>query len=280
MKRTPILIAVGLFSALAAYAQEDATSAAPGAKPAFTDDKDKISYSIGVDIGRTLKKFQLELNQNVLTQGLSDVLSDRPTAMTDQELQQTLQAFQQSMMQKQQAELTKKQEEMKVVAEKNKKAGKEFLAKKAKEPGMKRTESGLQYQVLKERKGDKPKDSDVVQIKYSGTTIDGKEFDSSAKNNSGEPNSPESDKPVSLPVNGVIKGWGEALKLMPAGSKWKLYVPSELAYGGEGAGDEIAPGSTLVFNVELMGIEKGSGNNSPGVNQKKLDAGAQKKGSD
>ena len=280
MKRTPILIAVGLFSALAAYAQEDATSAAPGANPAFTDDKDKISYSIGVDIGRTLKKFQLELNQNVLTQGLSDVLSDRPTAMTDQELQQTLQAFQQSMMQKQQAELTKKQEEMKVVAEKNKKAGKEFLAKKAKEPGMKRTESGLQYQVLKEGKGDKPKDSDVVQIKYSGTTIDGKEFDSSAKNNSGEPNSPESDKPVSLPVNGVIKGWGEALKLMPAGSKWKLYVPSELAYGDEGAGDEIAPGSTLVFNVELMGIEKGSGNNSPGVNQKKLDAGAQKKGSD
>jgi FKBP-type peptidyl-prolyl cis-trans isomerase FklB len=109
MKRTRILIAVGLFSALAAYAQEDTTSATPSASPAFTDDKDKISYSVGVDIGQTLKKLQLELNQDVLIQGLSDVLSDRPTAMTDQELQQTLQAFQQNMMQKQQAELTKKQ---------------------------------------------------------------------------------------------------------------------------------------------------------------------------
>jgi len=279
MKRTRILIAVGLFSALAAYAQEDTTSATPSASPAFTDDKDKISYSVGADIGQTLKKLQLELNQNVLIQGLSDVLSDRPTAMTDQELQQTLQAFQQNMMQKQQAELTKKQAEMKVTAEKNKEAGKEFLAKKVKESGVKKTESGLQYQVLKEGKGDKPKDSDVVQIKYSGTTIDGKEFDSSAKNNSGGPNSPESDKPVSLPVNGVIKGWGEALKLMPVGSKWKLYVPSELAYGDEGAGDDIAPGSTLVFNVELVSIEKGSGSNPPGINQKKLDASSQKKGS-
>jgi FKBP-type peptidyl-prolyl cis-trans isomerase len=174
--------------------------------------------------------------------------------MTDQELQETLQAFQQKMMKKQQESMAKKQDEMKVVAAKNKADGKKFLDDNSKKAGVKSTSSGLQYKVIKEGKGEKPKDSDVVETNYRGTTIDGKEFDSSAKHGS----------TFSFPVNGVIKGWSEALKLMPVGSKWELYIPSELAYGDEGYGEDIPPGSTLVFEVELLGIKKSAGNTPPG----------------
>ena len=237
------LAALLLSSAYMACAEDTTPSASPAASPAasptqspaqsatasstFKNDKDKVSYSLGVDIGRTLQKFQLDLNEKALSQGIADVLANKPMAMTDQELQETLQAFQQKMMQKQQEALSKKQEQMKGVAEKNKVDGKKFLEENAKKTGVKTTASGLQYKVIKEGTGDKPKDSDVVEANYRGTTIDGKEFDSSAKHGSAS----------SFPVNGVIKGWSEALKLMPVGSKWELYVPSDLAYGDEGAGD-------------------------------------------
>ena len=154
------------------------------ASSAFKDDKDKVSYSLGVDIGRTLQRLQLDLNQEALSQGITDVLGNKPMAMTDQDLQQTLQAFQQKMMQKQQEAMSKKQEEMKAVAEKNKADGKKFLDDNAKKADVKTTASGLQYKVIKEGKGDKPKDADVVETNYRGTTIDGKEFDSSAKHGS------------------------------------------------------------------------------------------------
>lgn len=228
------------------------TAAVPSS--AFRTDKDKISYSLGVDIGRTLQRLQLDLNEELLSQGIGDVLGGKPMAMTDQELQQTLQAFQQKMMQKQQESMAKKQDEMKAVAAKNKAEGKKFLDDNSKRTGIKSTSSGLQYKVLKEGKGDKPKDSDVVETNYRGTTIDGKEFDSSSKHGS----------TFSFPVNGVIKGWSEALKLMPVGSKWELYIPSDLAYGDEGYGEDIPPGSTLVFEVELLGIKKNAGNTPPG----------------
>jgi FKBP-type peptidyl-prolyl cis-trans isomerase len=283
MKRTRFpLVALVLCSSLAAHAQDNAasTNASPSpsvapsapaaATSAFTDEKDKLSYSIGVDIGRTLKKLQLDLNHTVLTQGISDVLGDKPTAMSDQDLQQTLQAFQQKMMAKQQADMAKKQEDMKGTAEKNKTDGKKFLEDNAKKAGVKTTASGLQYKVVTEGKGDKPKDTDVVETKYRGTTIDGKEFDSSEKNGG----------PVSFPVNGVIKGWTEALLLMPVGSKWQIYVPAELAYGDEGAGEDIAPGSTLIFDVELLSIKKDKGTAPAGTDTKPDAAGAaQKKGS-
>jgi len=247
-------------SAFASYAEDAKPSPSlansPSSTSTFKDDKDKVSYSLGVDIGRTLQKFQLDLNESALSQGIADVLGNKPMAMTDQELQQTLQAFQQKMMQKQQEAMSKKQEEMKVVAEKNKADGKKFLDDNAKKTGVKTTASGLEYKVIKEGSGDKPTDSDVVETNYRGTTIDGKEFDSSAKHGSS----------FSFPVNGVIKGWSEALKLMPVGSKWELYVPSDLAYGDEGAGDDIAPGSTLVFEVELLGIKKNAANSPPAPN--------------
>jgi len=261
MKRIRItLVALLVCSAFASYAEDAKPSPSPSGNPAttstFKDEKDKVSYSLGVDIGRTLQKFQLDLNEAALSQGIADVLDSKPMAMTDQELQTTLQAFQQKMMQKQQEAVSKKQEEMKGVAEKNEADGKKFLDDNAKKPGVKTTASGLQYKVIKEGSGDKPKDTDVVETNYRGTTIDGKEFDSSAKHGS----------TASFPVNGVIKGWSEALKLMPVGAKWELYVPADLAYGAEGYGDDIAPGSTLVFEVELLNIKKNAASTPPGPN--------------
>jgi FKBP-type peptidyl-prolyl cis-trans isomerase FklB len=271
------LAALLLSSAYMACAEDATSSASPAASPpaspaaspapshaatatsssTFKNDKDKVSYSLGVDIGRTLQRLQLDLNEDALSQGIGDVLGGKPMAMTDQELQETLQAFQQKMMQKQQESMAKKQGEMKAVADKNKTDGKKFLDDNSKKTGVKTTSSGLQYKVIKEGKGDKPKDSDVVETNYRGTTIDGKEFDSSAKHGS----------TFSFPVNGVIKGWSEALKLMPVGSKWELYIPSELAYGDEGYGDDIPPGSTLVFEVELLGVKKNAGTAPPGADQ-------------
>ena len=258
-----ITLAALLFSSAYIVSAEDATpSVSPGAVASapgstYTTDKDKVSYSLGVDIGRTLQRLQLDLNEEALSKGIGDVLGSKPMAMTDQELQETLQAFQQKMMQKQQEAMAKKQGQMKVVAEKNKADGKKFLDDNAKKSGVKSTPSGLQYKVIKEGKGEKPKDSDIVETNYRGTTIDGKEFDSSAKHGSS----------ASFPVNGVIKGWTEALKLMPVGSKWELYVPSELAYGDEGYGDDIPPGSTLVFEVELLDIKKNAGTGPAGPEQ-------------
>jgi len=250
------------FSAYVASAEDATPSASPAAAASapgstYKTDKDKISYSLGVDIGRTLQRLQLDLNEEALSKGIGDILGGKPMAMTDQELQETLQAFQQKMMQKQQEAMAKKQSEMKVVADKNKADGKKFLEDNAKKSGVKSTPSGLQYKVIKEGKGDKPKDSDIVETNYRGTTIDGKEFDSSAKHGASS----------SFPVNGVIKGWTEALKLMPVGSKWELYIPSDLAYGDEGYGDDIPPGSTLVFEVELLDIKKNAGTGPAGPEQ-------------
>jgi FKBP-type peptidyl-prolyl cis-trans isomerase FklB len=271
MKRIRItLLALLICSALASYADDakPSPSSTDNTPPssALKDDKDKISYSLGVDIGRTLQRLELDLNIPALSQGIADVLGNKPKALTDEQVQQTLQAFQQQMMRKQQEVMSKKQDEMKVVAEKNKTDGKKFLDDNAKKPGVKTTASGLQYKVIKEGTGEKPSETDTVETNYRGTTIDGKEFDSSAKHGSS----------FTLPVNGVIKGWAEALKMMPVGSKWQIYVPADLAYGDEGYGDDIPPGSTLVFDLELLNIKKGGASNPPGPNVQP-DSGADKK---
>ena len=255
-----ITLAALLFSSAYIASAEDTTpspspaavASAPGST--YTTDKDKVSYSLGVDIGRTLQRLQLDLNEEALSKGIGDVLSSKPMAMTDQELQATLQAFQQKMMQKQQEAMAKKQSEMKLVAEKNKADGKKFLDDNAKKAGVKSTPSGLQYKILTEGTGPKPTATDSVVCNYKGTLLDGTEFDSSAKHGG----------PATFPVSGVIKGWTEALQLMPVGSKWQLFVPSDLAYGQRGAGGGIAPNSTLIFEVELVSI-KSSTAAQPGV---------------
>lgn len=202
------------------------------------EQKDKISYSIGVDIGRNLKRSEIEINADQLKQGLNDAIGGGTLLLTDAEMQQTMQAFQTDM----QAKMTKKRAE---AGEKNKAEGEAFLATNKAKEGVKTLPSGLQYQVITEGKGEKPKSTDSVKTNYRGTLINGTEFDSSYKRN----------EPAVFPVTGVIPGWTEALQLMPVGSKWRLFVPANLAYGENGP-REIGPNSTLLFEVELLGIEK------------------------
>jgi FKBP-type peptidyl-prolyl cis-trans isomerase FklB len=264
MKRTRIILAVLAVSTAAAYAADDKPSPSPAGSPgaassALKDDKDKLSYAIGTDIGRTLLRLQVEFNQGALTQGILDILNKKATALTEEELTQTMQGFQQNLAQKQEQEMAKKQADMKTAAEKNKTNGKQFLDDNGKKQGVTTLPDGLQYKVVKNGTGDKPKDTDTVEVNYKGTFIDGKEFDSSEKNGG----------PVSFPVNEVIKGWSEALKLMPVGSKWQLFIPSDLAYGDEGEGEDIAPGSTLIFDVELLNIKKENTAAQPSVSPAK-----------
>src|SRR3989339_935978 len=201
--------------------------------------KDKISYSIGADIGNNLKKQSIDIDPNFLTMGLKDAYAGNKTALTDEEMKQVIMEFQQEMMAKQ-------EETNKKSGDKNKADGEEFLAKNKTKPGVKTLPDGLQYKIITEGTGAKPKATDVVVVNYAGTLIDGTEFDSSYKRG----------QPAAFPVNGVIKGWTEALQLMNVGSKWELYIPSALAYGEQGAGGTIGPNSVLIFTVELIDIQK------------------------
>lgn len=205
-----------------------------GAEVKLNDQKDKVSYSIGLNIGGTLKQQSLDLNTDVLFAGIKAALGNEKPLLTDEEVRQTLTAFSKELMAKQ----TER-------GEQNKKAGETFLSENKKKEGIKSLPSGLQYKVIREGKGVKPKASDTVKTHYRGTLIDGTEFDSSEK--TGEP--------VTFALNEVIPGWTEALQLMPVGSKWQLFVPSEMAYGARGQGP-IPPNSTLIFEIELIGIEK------------------------
>jgi FKBP-type peptidyl-prolyl cis-trans isomerase FklB len=195
-------------------------------------DPEKNSYSVGYDIGRSLKRQLVEVNVGALTQGLNDAISGAAPALPDPEMQQRFAAM--------------RQESAKKIPEMNKKEGEAFLAKNKGAKGVKTTASGLQYKVITTGKGKQPTAEDTVTVNYRGTLIDGTEFDSSYKRN----------QPATFPVKGVIAGWTEALQLMQEGSKWKLYLPSAIAYGERGAGNMIGPNSTLVFEVELLSINK------------------------
>jgi len=202
--------------------------------------KDKVSYSIGMDIGTTLKKQELDVDPAILARGIRDSMSGQKPLMTDQEMRDTITTFQKEMMAKQ-------QEQTKQMGEKNKKQGEAFLAENKKKEGVKTLPSGLQYKVIKAGKGKKPKATDTVTTHYRGTLIDGTEFDSSISRG----------KPASFPVNGVIPGWTEALQLMEEGAKWQLFIPSNLAYGDRGTpGGPIGPNATLIFDIELISIQE------------------------
>ncbi len=201
-------------------------------------DKDKISYSIGVNIGTSLHKDKVDVDPAIFLRGLRDALAAGKLAMTDEQMHAALGALQ--------AELRKKQEtEMAAVGEANKKAEDAFLAENKGKEGVVALPSGLQYKIIKEGTGPKPTATDTVECQYRGTLINGKEFDSSYKRG----------QSAKFPVNGVIKGWTEALQLMPVGSKWQLFVPGDLAYGNRGAGPDIGPNTLLIFEVELVSIQ-------------------------
>lgn len=198
--------------------------------------KDKISYIIGMDIGTNLKKQSIDIDSNILAKGVKDALAGTKPLLTEQEIQETMMAFQKDMM--------AKQEE---IGKKNKKEGEAFLAENKKKEGVKTLPSGLQYKVIKAGTGKKPKLSDTVTAHYRGTLIDGTEFDSSYKRG----------QPATFPVSGgMIPGWTEALQLMEEGAKWQLFIPSNLAYGERGAGGVIGPNATLIFEVELISVQE------------------------
>ena len=207
--------------------------------PVLKDQKDKVSYSIGMEIGKNMKRQSLDVNPEFLTKGVKDAFSDGKPLMTDEEMKEALMAFQKEMMAKQ-------QELAKVAGEKNQKEGEAFLAENKKKEGVITLPSGLQYKVIKAGSGNKPKATDTVSVHYQGTLINGTEFDSSYRRG----------QPVSFPVNGVIPGWTEALQLMEAGAKWQIVIPSNLAYGDRGAGPQIGPNATLIFEIELLSIQE------------------------
>jgi FKBP-type peptidyl-prolyl cis-trans isomerase FklB len=207
-------------------------------KAPLKDQKDKASYSIGYDIGSTFKKQNVDLNADALFTGLKDALGGKEALLSKEDREKTLEVFQKEMMEKQVAA-------SKEAATKNAAEGEKFLAENKMKDGIKTTTSGLQYKVLKEGSGESPKETDTVVTNYRGTLLDGTEFDSSYKRN----------EPASFPVNRVIKGWTEALQLMKPGAKYQLFIPSALAYGERGAGRDIGPNATLIFDVELLSIK-------------------------
>jgi FKBP-type peptidyl-prolyl cis-trans isomerase FklB len=220
---------------------QDATEEAPKLETR----ENKISYSIGVNIGndiaRSFERQGVEVDPVLLSKGILHALSDTEKLLSQEEMTQLLNEFQQEMRAKMAAQTEKKSQS----GDMNKKAGEDYLAANRKREGVVSLPSGLQYEVVTAGSGKSPAATDTVVVHYKGTLIDGKEFDSSYKRG----------QPATFPVNGVIKGWTEALQLMKEGAKWKLFIPADLAYGSRGAGADIGPNSALVFEVELIEVK-------------------------
>ena len=237
MKFRWLIVAAALLMAVHASAEE---------APKLASQKDKISYSIGMDIGNNLKRQSLDVDADMLARGVKDAMSGGETLLSDEEVRETLAALQQELREK--ALERRKQD-----AEKNKMEGEAFLAENGKKEGVISLPSGLQYKVLQSGSGSSPKLTDTVETNYRGTLIDGNEFDSSYKRG----------QTAVFPVNGVIAGWTEALQRMKVGDKWQIFVPPELAYGERGAGP-IGPNTTLIFDVELVSIKSDAEGDSSG----------------
>src|SRR5882672_1489862 len=228
-------------SSTAAKKPVAATAAKPGAAaaaPALKTDREKASYAIGANIGKSMKKEGVDLDPSIIARGIKDGFGSGKLLLTDEQAQAALAAFSGTMKKKQEAQLA-------AVAALNQKDGQVFLAANKAKPGVVTLPSGLQYKIISAGTGPKPTAEDTVMCNYRGTLLNGTEFDNSAKHGG----------PTEIPVGGVIKGWTEALQLMPAGSKWQLYVPAELAYGPRPAGPDIGPNSTLIFEVEVVSIQ-------------------------
>jgi FKBP-type peptidyl-prolyl cis-trans isomerase FklB len=208
---------------------------------ALKTQKDKFSYAMGMNLGANLHKQSVPVDPNIMARGLKDALAGGKTLLTEEEARAAITTVQNDMREKQQAK-------MQAAGGANKKEGEAFLADNKSKEGVIALPSGLQYKVLKEGNGPKPTATDSVVCNYRGTLINGTEFDSSTKHGG----------PATFPVNGVIKGWTEALQLMPVGSKWQLFIPSDLAYAERGAGGDIGPNATLIFEVELVSIQNKS----------------------
>ena len=210
-----------------------------GKKLSLNSETKKTSYSMGYNMGKNFKEIYDKIDHDSLIQGILDAVDQREPQITMKEISDTLTKLQQKVAEK-------KREEQKTMAEENKKIGTQFLEKNAKEAGIKTTSSGLQYKVINQGNGPKPVSTDRVRVHYRGKLINGNEFDSSYKRG----------EPTTFRLDQVISGWTETLQLMNTGAKFEVYIPSELAYGERGAGNVIAPNSTLIFEIELLEILK------------------------
>jgi FKBP-type peptidyl-prolyl cis-trans isomerase FklB len=229
------VIALGLGLLTGAAAAQDAQI--------LKDQKEKLSYALGMDLGKQLQRQAVEVDPDLFFRGLKDALSGSKTLLSEEEARATITELQNELRKKMMAEQAQKMAEL---GEKNKKEGEAFLAENKAKEGVVTLESGLQYKILKQGDGKKPTADDTVVCNYRGTLINGTEFDSSYKRN----------QPATFAVKGVIKGWTEALQLMPVGSKWQLFIPPSLAYGERGAGNTIGPNATLIFEVELLSVKE------------------------
>ena len=227
------LTALLLFPALGYAAADDK------AAPELKTFQDKLSYSMGLDVGTYFKGMKADIDYDRLIQGINDSFKENKPLISAEEVAEVQKEFAAKMQEKQAAQV-------KELQEKNKKAGDDYLAENKKKKGVKVTKSGLQYEVVKKGNGQKVKEGDQVKVHYTGTFVDGTVFDDSRKR----------DEPAVFGVEQVIPGWSEALKLMDVGSRYKLVIPSNLAYGEQGAPPVIEPNSVLLFDVELISVEK------------------------
>jgi FKBP-type peptidyl-prolyl cis-trans isomerase len=224
-----IVLAIGFIGAKA-YSEEI---------PSLKTQKDKVNYSIGVGVARNFQRQEIDVDMNLVTEGMKDAFSGGKLLMTEEDIRATLNTFQNELRMKQEAKRS-------IAGEDNKKAGDTFLAENSKKDGVITLPSGLQYKIIIAGNGKKPLETDKVEIKYRGTLLDGKEFDNSER--SGQPS-------VTLELKGFVSGLKEALKLMPAGSTWQLFVPPQLAYGQRGSGVDIGPNAALIFEIELLSVK-------------------------
>lgn len=234
---TKKLIAISTLAVSVAIAGQ--SFAADKADKPLATEAQRLSYTIGFEMGQNFKKQNVTVDAKALVNGLTDGLAGKPGLLDDKQRKETVQAFQKKMV-------AQHQEQQKTTAEANAKAGEAFLAANAKKEGVKSLENGLQYRILTPGTGPKPTLNDTVTVNYAGSFIDGKEFDSSYKRG----------KPTTFALNQVIKGWQQALTQMPTGSTWQIFVPAKLAYGEQGMGPIIGPNKTLVFKIELISVDK------------------------
>jgi FKBP-type peptidyl-prolyl cis-trans isomerase FklB len=245
-----LALCAGAIYAARVYAQNNPArdpGAAAAAAP-VVDSKDAAviaSYGIGQRTGRSIKDDGVDVDLEAFIQGIKDGAAGAKPKYSEQQVRAAFMIFQKNMQAKEKVMQTKEEAKQKVAGEKNLREGQAFLAKNKTKAGVKTTASGLQYEVLRAGAGATPKASDTVKVHYEGTLLDGTVFDSSIKRN----------EPAVFPVGGVIPGWTEALQLMKVGDKWRVFIPSELAYGARGAGRDIGPNAVLAFEVELLGIE-------------------------
>lgn len=235
-KRTMFFVGMLVFALIGC--NTDNIAASPANDEIKLDNpKNRISYTIGLNIGRDFASQDMEIDPKLVLVGIEDAMAEKEPRLSEDEMIAEIQAFQQDMQAKAEAKLEQ-------VAEENRLAGEMFLADNATKEGVVVTESGLQYKMIEPGEGEPPDETDMVTVHYRGTLIDGTQFDSSY----------DRDQPATFPVNGVIPGWTEALQMMKPGSKYQLFIPPDLAYGERGAGRDIGPNATLIFDVELISV--------------------------